>query len=119
MARSLVAGTGVTLTPGTGTLTIGATGGGGGGGVGPAGPAGADGATGATGATGPTGPAGADGLSAGYILCVWDGTAWETVAGDAVPTNSALVRWYSSTNDSGATTPTAYNVHDEWNGVTA
>lgn len=56
---NLVAGSGVTFTPGTGTLTIGASGGGGV--TGPTGPTGATGATGATGPTGVTGPTGTTG----------------------------------------------------------
>jgi hypothetical protein len=50
------------------------------------------------------------------IICVWTGSAWTTLAGGSVPTDTALVRWYDSTpySTAGVTDPTHYSALDKW-----
>ena len=50
------------------------------------------------------------------VVCIWNGTAWQTLAGDAVPTDPALMRWYLSTpyDTGGVATPTHYSSFDLW-----
>lgn len=50
------------------------------------------------------------------VWCYWDGDSWQTLAGSAVPTSTALVRIYDSTqyDTAGVTAPTHYNALDKW-----
>jgi hypothetical protein len=51
------------------------------------------------------------------IICVYNGATYETLSGNAVPTDADRVRFYCTTDDAGAPAPTYYNVHDKWFGV--
>lgn len=53
------------------------------------------------------------------VICVWDGSAWETAVGGSVPTSTTLIRHYNSQDDPAADPPTFYNPHDLWFGTDA